>query len=258
MRKWSLESFAVFEAMARDGLAGVIMRPVLQVFREPQEDPWWSEIVSTFRHVEPGANRSEFRDAFSFDAPVIDTGRFLPYLLDRATSGGALIERTEIDDLAAAGQGFDVIANCSGLGSRELARDADLIPVRGEVVRTENRGVKQVLIDELAPSGLTYVIPRVDDCVLGGCYEEHSEDLNPHFDNQDDIKTRCRKLAPELNGAAERSWAVGLRPVRYAVRLECEKLESGVPVVHNYGHGGAGVTLSWGCARDVVDLVGAS
>lgn len=31
--------------------------------------------------------------------------------------------------------------------------------------------------------------------------------------------------------------------------------EARLPVVHNYGHGGAGVTLSWGCALDTLDLV---
>ena len=45
--------------------------------------------------------------------------------------------------------------------------------------------------------------------------------------------------------------AVGVRPARPAVRLE----RAG-DVVHCYGHGGAGVTLSWGCADEVIRLVG--
>jgi D-amino-acid oxidase len=43
---------------------------------------------------------------------------------------------------------------------------------------------------------------------------------------------------------------VGLRPVRPAVRLEREGR-----VIHCYGQGGAGVTLSWGCAEEVRELV---
>jgi D-amino-acid oxidase len=41
------------------------------------------------------------------------------------------------------------------------------------------------------------------------------------------------------------------------VRLETGQLADGRPVVHDYGHGGAGVTLSYGCAADVVRLVDA-
>jgi D-amino-acid oxidase len=47
----------------------------------------------------------------------------------------------------------------------------------------------------------------------------------------------------------------GLRPFRErSYRLEQEDV-AGKFVVHNYGHGGAGITLSWGCAQEVVDLV---
>lgn len=47
----------------------------------------------------------------------------------------------------------------------------------------------------------------------------------------------------------------GLRPFRdSSYRLEPE-IVSGKFVVHNYGHGGAGITMSWGCAQEVVDLV---
>jgi D-amino-acid oxidase len=47
----------------------------------------------------------------------------------------------------------------------------------------------------------------------------------------------------------------GLRPYReQTYRLEPEVVGSKF-VVHNYGHGGAGITLSWGCAHEVVDIV---
>lgn len=48
----------------------------------------------------------------------------------------------------------------------------------------------------------------------------------------------------------------GLRPFRPAgYRVERERLPDGRSVVHNYGHGGSGVTISWGTAEDAVALV---
>ncbi len=48
---------------------------------------------------------------------------------------------------------------------------------------------------------------------------------------------------------------VGLRPFRKSgVRLERDRLRDGRTVIHNYGHGGSGFTLSWGCAREVADF----
>jgi D-amino-acid oxidase len=48
---------------------------------------------------------------------------------------------------------------------------------------------------------------------------------------------------------------VGVRPVRPSVRLELETSSTGIRYLHNYGHGGAGVTLSWGCAVEVLRIV---
>jgi D-amino-acid oxidase len=71
------------------------------------------------------------------------------------------------------------------------------------------------------------------------------------------ILARCVALEPDLADARVLSHAVGLRPGRPEPRLETERRDGGV-VVHNYGHGGGGVTLSWGCAEEVVRHVAAA
>ena len=50
---------------------------------------------------------------------------------------------------------------------------------------------------------------------------------------------------------------VGLRPARIPIRLDSEikrneQTMKNVLLSHCYGHGGSGVTLSWGCAEDIV------
>lgn len=78
----------------------------------------------------------------------------------------------------------------------------------------------------------------------------------------DGIVTRCSTLFPELGDLATvksqivKTW-VGLRPYREEVRLEFEMPGASgitIPVVHNYGHGGSGWTLFWGCANEAAEL----
>ena len=48
---------------------------------------------------------------------------------------------------------------------------------------------------------------------------------------------------------------VGLRPLREGgARLEKENID-GFWTVHNYGHGGYGYQSSYGCSKEVVELV---
>ncbi|HZN93159.1 MAG TPA: FAD-dependent oxidoreductase, partial [Myxococcales bacterium] len=67
------------------------------------------------------------------------------------------------------------------------------------------------------------------------------------------ILRRCADLEPAVASAQVLGIKVGLRPGRPAIRLEAERRGS-LTIVHNYGHGGAGVTLCWGCAEAVVGV----
>jgi D-amino-acid oxidase len=112
------------------------------------------------------------------------------------------------------------------------------------------------MLDDYGPGGVTYIVPRSNDCILGGTAEEGREDLTPNMETAAEIVARCVALEPRLRNAAILEHKVGLRPGRQAVRLEAEQWAPGKTIIHNYGHGGAGITLSWGCAANVVALAG--
>jgi D-amino-acid oxidase len=119
------------------------------------------------------------------------------------------------------------------------------------VVLTANPGIDRARVYAEDPQALTYVIPRKNDCVLGSCDDAVDSTVVPEPLSRS-IYERCRKMVktlPEMVTAI-----AGIRPVRFEVRLELERMK-GTPVVHNYGHGGAGFTVSWGCAREVLRKV---
>ena len=174
---------------------------------------------------------------------------YLPWLLDELAAAGGAFRVTSVTDLTAVRA--DVVVNATGLGARELAGDSALTGVRGQVVRVADPGLAGWTLDEDHPDGMVYVVPRGTDVVCGGTALDGDESTGPDPVEAERILARCRALVPELANAQVIGHAVGVRPARPAVRLE----RAG-DVVHCYGHGGAGVTLSWGCADDVVRLVG--
>jgi D-amino-acid oxidase len=171
--------------------------------------------------------------------PLMDTTRYLPYL--RTRFRGIVVQRhvRSFDEL----HDFDGIVNCTGFGARELCGDDALEPGYGIVALVDRPALDHALVDPHEP--LLYVIPRTHDCVLGG-YDAVSP---PKLGEVDAIVARCRAAVPELSREI-RGVREGIRPHRSQVRLEREG-----DVIHNYGHGGAGFTLAWGCARAVARLL---
>ncbi|MEP7026307.1 MAG: FAD-dependent oxidoreductase, partial [Actinomycetota bacterium] len=107
------------------------------------------------------------------------------------------------------------------------------------------------------PGGLVYLFPHDGTVVLGGTEERGNASREPDPATAQRILRNCTTIEPRLRDAEIIAHKVGLRPARPFVRLEAEEL-GGRLLVHNYGHGGAGVSLSWGCAADAARLVLAS
>ena len=249
---WGSETFEVFEELSRVPESGVRMREGLELWREPAPDPWWASAVPGVRRCTKDELPPGYRDGHIFVAPVIEMPIYLRYLLERFASSGGRVEHRAVSSLEEEGR---VVVNCAGLGARDLVGDPSMEPIRGQIVRVRNPGLERFLLDEGNPEELTYVIPRSEDCILGGTAEEGEWDTEPDPEISAGILRRCTMLEPRLAEAEVLEHKVGLRPGRPEIRLELEDVAHGPPLVHNYGHGGSGVTLSWGCAAETLRLV---
>ena len=253
---WSKRTFESFTRLSGSPGTGVSFTELLELFDRPVPDPWWKGAVKEFRRLGKRELPTGYRDGYAVRVPLIETPLYMRYLMNRLTSSGGEVEvlAREITDLGELGEQSSLIVNCTGLGAGKLCGDSKVFPIRGQVVRVTNPGIVHGIADESRPLELTYLVPRSADCILGGTAQEN--DWNEEVDEETSrqILERCQRLEPRLRGAKILGSHVGLRPGRSEVRLEIEALSEGCSVIHNYGHGGSGFTLSWGCAEDVVDL----
>jgi D-amino-acid oxidase len=133
-----------------------------------------------------------------------------------------------------------------------LCNDTALYPVLGQVlIALYDHPIPNIAYDE-GPNSLAYIIQRKSDVILGGTADPGVASLDVDEPEAMDIIRRCSNLVPGLEYAKIQEIKVGLRPGRKKVRVERDPI---YPVVHNYGHGGSGFTLAWGCAKAVAKLL---
>jgi len=240
---WSRTSYDAFAELAvQTPEAGVTMMSGVELPLEPEERPWWADAVPDLAEtflVPPG-----YPMGWAFTAPVVEMPIYLDWLAGVVLERGGTITRMNLSGLPT---GADVVVNCTGVASRFLASDPSVHPVQGQVVLVEQVGLDRWWLEGAGP---TYVVPRTHDIVVGGTDVEGEWSRTPSPEVASAILRRALRLVPELAGADVLAHRVGLRPARPEVRLERVG-----DVVHCYGHGGAGVTLSWGCADEVAALV---
>lgn len=250
--RWATASLAAFTALSADPATGVRLMPGTVVHRMAPPDIWWGPAVPGHRPAQASELPPRAPAGTRCTLPVVDMGCYLPWLLDACRAAGVEVVRGRVERLADVPG--DVVVVAAGIRSGDLVGDSSGVPVQGQVVRLTDPGLSGWLLDEDNPEGLTYVVPRGGDVVCGGTAVEGATGTTPDPAVEAAVLARACALVPELRGAVVLSRAVGLRPGRPTVRLDRIEV-GGRAVICCYGHGGAGVTLSWGCADEVVDLV---
>uniref|UniRef100_A0A1B6ES01 FAD dependent oxidoreductase domain-containing protein n=1 Tax=Cuerna arida TaxID=1464854 RepID=A0A1B6ES01_9HEMI len=186
-----------------------------------------------------------------FETLLTECRKFLPWALNKVRAAGGSVVEQHVNSLTQLEGRYDVVINCTGLGAKQLMRDHKLVPIRGQVFKVRAPWVKHFYYADYD----TYIIPQPDGLVtLGGSrhYDSHTTTTCAH--DLAAIRERCVALLPSLEGAeVVRTWT-GLRPHRDPVRVELERV-GGLKIIHNYGHGGYGITAGPGTSIHAVKLL---
>ena len=257
--RWSAETYEVLARLVGVERTGVRMVDGVEASRVAIPAPEWARGLPGFRECRESELPPGFVSGWRYTAPIVDMPVYLRYLTAYLVARGTPIEEGAVSILDDVLGEADVVVNCTGIGARDLVGDPALTPVKGQLVAMRNPGITEFFAEHTADlteePDITYILPQGRDVVLlGGSAQEGVDSVELDERVARGIVERCRAVAPALAGAEVLGHRVGLRPNRDPVRVELEE-RGGATVVHNYGHGGAGVSLSWGCASDVARLV---
>lgn len=253
VREWSAVTLAELTKLAANPRSGVRLVAGIEASRTPaMAKPDFANLLPDLRPATPDELPDGFASGWRYTAPSVDMSIYLPYLQTRLEASGGQLHHRHLDHLSDASRLAPIVVNATGLGARRLVPDPTLYPTRGQLVVIDNPGITEWFSEDTGPAEeLLHIYPHGPTCVLGGLAHPHHDDLAPNEASAQAILQRCAAVQPLLRGAHIRAHRVGLRPTRPTVRLDVEH-HTNHTIAHCYGHGGAGITLSWGCANDIL------
>jgi D-amino-acid oxidase len=246
--KYCEDSLEKLKSLSKLKSSGVKYITRTEFFREFKEPVWQHFLEKTKAAI---TMPKAYQQAVSYKVPLMDTSIYMNYLLESFKKLGGKTRQQRIGSLKEIEA--EVIVNCTGLGAKQLCQDESLYPIRGQVVVVERPA--RLTASIAAPEDFIYIISRNKDCIVGGTAELHQWQTKPDLKLAKTLLKRASDLCPAIAEQKVIGHKVGLRPGRPSIRLESEWDEAGNLVIHNYGHGGAGHSLSWGCAKSVLELI---
>lgn len=252
--KWGEQTLNKFVELYKQPECGVFPVQFTEYLPDKSPDPWWKSAVRNFKRVHTKQLPAYYKDGYIFEVPFMDTSIYMPWLMNRFEELGGSFKKKNLSTIYKANLDSSLIINCSGVGAKSFVEDREVYPVQGQVIKVKGENDGGYYLDQHGELSLCYVLPRKNDIVLGGTAVEHEGDRNPDDNVTEQILQKAKKLDPSLRIHDIVKVEVGLRPARSEIRLSTEKFDQHT-IIHNYGHGGAGFTLSWGCADEVCEQV---
>lgn len=268
VKQWAVDTFKHLYSLYKSETAadiGLCLVSGYQYWNKSVGLPWWKNMVVGFYCLSTSSPEVQMlrlpqnaQYMWSYSTFLVDCRQYLPWLMQEFVKKGGLVEKRRVltlDEL----RHYDIVINCSGLGAVDLVGEPDMVPVRGQAVLVRAPWIKHFVIvndDDKDMEEMTYILPRPDGVLLGGTSQRGNWSERVDANTSEAIVSRCAAQLPGLRRAEViEAWAGG-RPVRTTVRLEKEGQPQERPVIiHNYGHGGQGITLHWGCALEVGRIV---
>ena len=253
---WAKETYEEYRQLKVDSKTGVTFEKHFRFCVDPDDSAYARNLVDEWQEVNGVDYGIPCAQAYLVVVPVIDVPAYMSYLRNLVESDGTKIFITELSSPVELFPNYDLVVNCSGVWARSLVNDNSVFPIRGQVVRIAPPPDMHGSIRIYQRQGpFTLILPRSNDCILGGTAQENDWSLTVRERETLEILERCSKIVPAVAECKVLSEAVGLRPGRKEVRLELEMAGPNRPIVHNYGHGGGGFTVAWGCANEVARIV---
>ncbi|GAA0989457.1 FAD-dependent oxidoreductase [Acrocarpospora macrocephala] len=250
--RWQRASMDEFTELAKDPGTGSRVARGRLVSRLGNSIPPWATELPGFRPCTPDESAG-FPVAFWITSPLVDMPVYLDYLIDRLIAAGGDIEVRTVSSLAEPAAAAPVVVNCTGVGAAALANDNQVHPIRGQHVVVENPGLDDFFYEGGVETDWTCYMPHASRVVLGGNATPGNWSLTPDDTETQAILARCIAIEPRLATAKILAVEVGLRPGRPTIRLEPDPTNP--HLIHCYGHAGTGVSMSWGCAREITTLL---
>ncbi|CAL1527638.1 unnamed protein product [Lymnaea stagnalis] len=263
VEQWCRDSWEYYSSLAHSSDAyesGQRMVSGTVVYNTPQDQPYslLASLSSDFHQVNNDYLKRmnlNYKYGYNFTTVVTQPPKFLTWIMSQFKENGGSVEKRTVQKLTELIGEFDVVINCCGLGARELVNDNDIVPVRGQLVMVHAPWIRHFFLSE----DDVYFIPHDDKLIIGGTRERGNHSLTPDPAIRDKILSRALGLFPQLKGAKVVEEWVGLRPSRKKIRFEQEILQDiqgrKLPVLHNYGHGGHGISLGWGSGLHAAKIV---